>query len=299
MASEPAGANVPPIHPDTQIGTVSLRVSRLDQSLRFYEEVIGFRRLSLTNGQAVLAAEGTPPLLRLIETPGAEPMPRHAAGLYHFAILVPNRAALGRSLQKLIEGGVQIGHSDHAVSEALYASDPDGNGLEIYADRPASTWEWTAGEVKITIVPLDLHSLLAAATSDGRTWQGLPAGTRIGHLHLQVSDTKKALDFYHGVLGFTPTGQSSGAVFAAAGNYHHHFAANSWNSSGAGPAPAGTAGLESFVIELPNKAELARLTGRLSDLGISFDQKIGELWLHDPWQNQIIFAVSPMSVSRR
>jgi catechol 2,3-dioxygenase len=242
MKADPDEKSIPAIHPDTQIGVITLRVSRLQRSLRFYQEVVGFRLIEVAGRLATLAAEGTGPLLQLIETPGARPMPQNAAGLFHFAILVPTRADLGRSLRQLVAGGVQIGHSDHAVSEALYASDPDGNGIEIYWDRPAATWEWTDGVVKITIDPLDLRGLMDEGMRDRRPWTGLAAGTRIGHVHLQVSDTERMLDFYHGVLGFKVTAEFAGAVFAAAGGYHHHLAANSWNSKGAGPAPAGTAG---------------------------------------------------------
>jgi catechol 2,3-dioxygenase len=152
-------------------------------------------------------------------------------------------------------------------------------------------WEWTDGVVKITIEPLDLRGLMDEGMRDRRPWTGLPTGTRIGHLHLQVSDTEAMLAFYDGVLGFRPTGEVSGAVFAAAGDYHHHFAANSWNSKGAGPAPAGTAGLESFVVELPNQAEQARLAGQLGELGVSFSQEQGELRVRDPWENLIVLAV--------
>lgn len=291
MARDPDETTVPPIHPDTQIGAVTLRVSRLQRSLRFYQEVVGFRPVEMAGRVATLGAEGTGPLLRLIEIPGARPMPQRAAGLYHFAILLPTRADLGRSLKQLVAGGVQIGHSDHAVSEALYASDPDGNGIEICWDRPASMWEWSNGMVRITIEPIDLRGLMDEGMRDRRPWTGLPAGTRIGHVHLQVSDTQRMLDFYHGVLGFQVTGESAGAVFAAAGNYHHHLAANSWNSKGSGPAPAGTAGLESYVIELPHQAEQLRLAQRLTDLGFSFSQENGELRVRDPWENLIIFTV--------
>jgi catechol 2,3-dioxygenase len=296
MMAEPDGKRIVPIHPDTQIGAVTLRVARLERSLRFYEEVVGFKLIEKARQEATLGAEGTGPLLRLLELPGAKPMPQSATGLFHFAILVPTRADLGRSLRQLVAGGVQIGQSDHAVSEALYASDPDGNGIEIYWDRPASMWEWTDGVVKITIDPLDLRGLMDEGMRDRRPWTGLPAGTRIGHVHLQVSDTQTMLDFYHEVLGFQVTSQFAGAVFAAAGGYHHHFAANSWNSAGSGPAPAGTAGLESFVVELPNREEQARLAAQLGELGVPFSQENGELRVRDPWENLIVFAVRPLGL---
>ncbi len=291
MVPQPAVTKIPAIHPETQMGGLTLRVADLNRSLQFYEGVLGFHRISKDGTRAVLGAEGTPPLLTLQELPGARPMPLRASGLYHFAILVPSRADLGRSLRRLIDAGIEIGQGDHLVSEALYISDPDGNGIEIYRDRPRSTWKWNGSTVRMATDPVDIQGVLAEGARDTRPWTGLPAGTRIGHMHLQVSDTQKAADFYHGVLGFDITAQMPGAVFLSAGGYHHHLGANSWNSRGAGPAPAGTAGLESFVIEVPDAQEQERLAERLTQAGVPVTRSDGRLLLRDPWNNQVIIAV--------
>ncbi len=280
-----------PIHAETHLGPVTLRVANLDRSRRFYEDVLGFRRVAPSESLPAFGAEGTRPLLFLQETPGARPMPRHASGLYHFAILVPTRADLGRSLQRLVDAGVRIGHSDHLVSEALYLSDPDDNGIEIYRDRPRSAWTWGSGEVRMAVNPLDLDNLVAESARDARPWTGLPTGTRIGHIHLQVSDLEQAVAFYHGLLGFDITARYPGAVFFSAGAYHHHIGVNIWNSRGAPPAPAGSAGLEAFVIEVPTKEELTRLADRLTSAGVPLRQREGRLLVRDPCNIQIVITV--------
>ncbi len=280
-----------PIHPETHLGPVTLRVANLDRSRRFYEDVLGFRRIAPSEPWPAFGAEGTRPLLFLQETPGARPMPRHASGLYHFAIVVPTRADLGRTLQRLVDAGVRIGHSDHLVSEALYLSDPDGNGIEIYRDRPRAAWTWASGEVRMALDPLDLDDLLAEGARDPRPWTGLSAGTRIGHIHLQVSDLEQAMVFYHELLGFAVTARYPGAVFFSAGGYHHHIGVNIWNSRGAPPAPAGSAGLEAFVIEVATKDEQARLADRLTSAGVPLMRREGRLLVRDPWNIQIVMAV--------
>jgi catechol 2,3-dioxygenase len=288
MQSQTTAASAPSIHPDTRLGPVTLRIANLDRALQFYEGVLGFQRLAPLADLTLLGAAGAPPLVRLQLTPGARPMPRSASGLYHFAILVPTRADLGRSLRRLAEAGVDIGQSDHLVSEALYVSDPDGNGIEIYRDRPRSAWTWSNGFVQMAVGPLDLVDLLAEGDRDPRPWTGLPAGTRIGHVHLQVSDTERAAGFYHGLLGFDITARLPGAVFAGAGGYHHHLGLNSWSSRGALPAPPATAGLESFEIEVPSASEQARLAERLTAAAVPLILSDGRLSLHDPWNIEVV-----------
>jgi catechol 2,3-dioxygenase len=283
-------SKAPAIHPDTQIGAVTLRVANLGRAARFYEDVLGFRPSERSADSLELGADGTAPLLKLRETPGARPMPRSASGLYHFAILVPTRVDLGRSLRRLAETGIEIGSADHLVSEALYISDPDGNGIEIYRDRPRSEWKRNGGTVQMAVDPLDLHGLLAEGARDPRPWTGLPAGTRIGHMHLQVSDLAQALAFYQGLLGFELTAQMPGAVFISAGGYHHHLGMNTWHSRGAPPA-SGTAGLEAFVVEVPDANEQARLSARLVDAGIPVAEHDGHVSVRDPWNNEVVIAI--------
>jgi catechol 2,3-dioxygenase len=280
------------IDPGTHIGPVTLRVGDLDRSLAFYEGVLGMQRLGSAGVVTLLGTADRVPLLRLLPVVGARPMPRSASGLYHFAILVPTRPDLGRALRRLAEAGVEIGQADHLVSEALYLSDPDQNGIEIYRDRPRDQWRWANGRVQMAVDPLNLREILAEGDRDPRPPAGLPAGTTMGHLHLQVSDTGQAASFYSGILGFDITAQMPGAVFASAGGYHHHLGLNSWSSRGGAPAPANSAGIESYVIQVPSAAERDRLGAQLSAAGQSISQAAGVLSVRDPWNVEIQIALS-------
>jgi catechol 2,3-dioxygenase len=279
------------IHPDTGIGLVTLRVANLDRSLSFYEGVLGFRRIERTAGTAILGAQDGIPLLELQEVPGASPQPLRSTGLYHVAILLPSRADLGRILLRLAEAGIEIGQADHLVSEALYLSDPDGNGLEIYRDRPRSSWRWENGTVKMATDALDLYSLVEEGKRDALPWEVLPAGTRIGHIHLRAGDIPQAERFYHTILGFDITARMPSALFLSAGGYHHHIGLNTWQSRGAGPAPETTAGLQTFVIALPNQDALAEVRARLVANSIPVDEQGGDLIVADPWQNRVRLMV--------
>jgi len=273
------------IDPGTHIGLVTLRVADLERSLSFYEGVLGFRGIERGPGRAILGAQDGVPVLELREVPGAPPQPRRSTGLYHFAVLLPSRADLGRALLRMAEAGLEIGQSDHLVSEALYISDPDGNGIEIYRDRPRDEWTWTGGTVAMALDPIDLRGLM----DEGRnaTWDVLPAGTRMGHIHLQVGDIPQAEQFYHGVLGFDITASMPGALFVSAGGYHHHVGLNTWNSRGGGPAPESTAGLQSFVIALPHREALDEVRTRLAAHGVPLQAQDGLIDVDDPWRNRI------------
>ena len=285
------------IHPDTGIGLVTLRVANLDRSLSFYEGVLGFRSIERTAGTAILGAQDGSPLLELQEVPGASPQPLRSTGLYHVAILLPSRADLGRILLRLAEAGIEIGQADHLVSEALYLSDPDGNGLEIYRDRPRATWRRENGMVKMATDPLDLYSLVEEGKRDALPWEHLPAGTRTGHIHLRVGDIPQAERFYHTILGFDITAHMPSALFLSAGGYHHHIGLNTWQSRGAGPAPETTAGLQTFVIALPNQDALVEVRARLAAHGIPVSEQGDDLIVADPWHNQIRLIVMPTSTN--
>jgi catechol 2,3-dioxygenase len=285
------------IHPDTAIGTVTLRVADLNRSLRFYEGVLGFKPLTRKDGIVILGDQANTPLLELRELPGAPAQPLRSTGLYHVAILMPTRADLGLVLLRMAQAGIEIGQGDHLVSEALYISDPDGNGLEIYRDRPRTSWHWTNGAIQMATDPVDIYGLLEEAKRMAEPWKVLPAGTRVGHMHLKVGDIPQAERFYHTILGFDITARMPSALFVSAGGYHHHIGMNIWQSRGAGPAPRNTAGLETFVIALPNNQALQDVRSRLEAHAIAFTEQDNEIVVSDPWQNELRLKVTPPSGS--
>ncbi len=260
--------------PDGRIGRVRLRVRDLGREVEFYERVLGLRAISRAGGEARLAAGGAEPaLLVLVEDRGAPARPPRATGLFHFALLVPGRRDLAAALLHIRSQGWPFqGFADHAVSEALYLADPEGNGIEVYADRPRSAWTWRGGEVHMTTDALDLDSLLAAA-GPGAPWTGLAAGTVMGHVHLAVDDLDAAEAFYGATVGLETTVRSyPGARFLSAGGYHHHVAVNVWGGARARP-PAGALGLIDFEVVVPDAAARAALRDRLA--ATRFEDLIG------------------------
>ena len=227
-----------------QLGAVTLRVSDLDRMKQFYTEVIGMRVLNEAANGVTLGTEERE-LVILHEQSGVRPNPR-AAGLFHMAILLPNRIELGRVLAHLIERRIDVGQGDHLVSEAFYLSDPEGNGIELYADRPKEQWEYEEnGHVKMATEPVEYESMLRSAAD--RPFEGLPPGTTMGHIHFKVRSLESARQFYHERLGFSITTDSyPGALFLAADGYHHHIGTNVW----ARPVePMGVeAGLEAWTL---------------------------------------------------
>ena len=231
---------------DAHIGQVSLTVRDLDRSLPFYRDVLGLAEI----GSGRLGPAGGRVLVELHERRDAVAKPRRSAGLYHFAILVPSRAALGRSLRRLAEKRWPItGAADHLVSEALYLDDPDGLGIEIYRDRPRDSWRVANGELAMATDPLDLQAIAAEPGAE-TAWVGLEAGTTMGHVHLHVPHIDSAESFYCDRIGFEPVVRRyPGALFASAGGYHHHLGLNTWAGVGAPPPPENAVGLRSFTIE--------------------------------------------------
>ena len=277
------------IDPAADIGSVALTVSDLARAERFYVDAIGFRVLGRADGRLTLSADGRTGLLELTEQPGARKTPR-STGLYHFAILLPSRPALAESLRHLIdEGHPPSGASDHGVSEALYLSDPDGNGIEIYRDRPRSDWVIEGGEVQMDTQPL--RGLLDEPSRE-TPWQGLDPETVIGHIHLHVSDLEQANEFYTGVLGLEVTAHyGQQALFVSAGGYHHHIGLNTWNGVGAPPPAPGSVGLRHFAVELPTAEALQLELGRLEAKGVPVESVDGGFLVRDPSQNGILLTV--------
>jgi catechol 2,3-dioxygenase len=274
---------------DLRLGRVRLQVADLDRSLAYYQEVLGLRVIERTADGAVLGAHGDDaPLVVLRERRGATPAPgRGRLGLYHYAILLPDRAALGRFVAHLSSIGERAGASDHLVSEALYLNDPDGLGIEVYADRPRSTWRVDAQrQLAMDTRPLDLGSLVRAA--GGEPWTGMPAGTVMGHVHLHVGGIEPAAAFYHGALGLDKVVWSyPGALFMSAGGYHHHLGTNTWAGPGAAPAGENDAKLVDWEIILPRPADADAAAQSLEAAGHPPTRIDGGWLAADPWGTQV------------
>ncbi|HXF98506.1 MAG TPA: VOC family protein [Gaiellaceae bacterium] len=288
-AGAPAAAE---ISPRTTVGPVHLTVADLGRSLAYYEQAIGLRPLERADGRARLGVDGRE-LLVLVEEPGARPG-RGYTGLYHFALLLPERRDLARFLAHAARERVPLaGASDHFVSEALYLSDPDGHGIEIYWDRPRALWE---GQVaaRLTTLPLDLDSLLGELESPAsEPFGGLPAGTVMGHVHLRVAAIPDTIAFYRDTLGFALMAQlGPRAAFFAAGGYHHHLGANTWESAGAPPPPPGTAALRHATIVLPDEEERERVLERVERAGLRVEEGEGGPSVRDPSGNRLLLATA-------
>jgi catechol 2,3-dioxygenase len=269
----------------TRPGAVHLQVSDLARSIAYYEGVIGLRPRDVTAGSAGLHVDGVgPPLLTLHTRAGVTRARRGAFGLYHFAILLPDRAALGRFAAHLASSGVRAGMADHLVSEALYLWDPDGLGIEVYADRPRDRWQQHGRELAMTTDPLDVDDLIAAGA--GERWTGTPGGTVMGHVHLHVGSLAEGEAFYHQALGLDKMVWSyPGALFLAAGGYHHHLGTNVWAP---GPAPAEhEARLLAWDLVLPSADDVSRAAGSLRASSHTVDEDVGGVAAADPWGTRV------------
>jgi catechol 2,3-dioxygenase len=273
----------------TRLGRVRLQIADLERSLRFYEEVLGLRVVERGSGHAALAAQGDERVLvEVVEHPGALPAGREARlGLFHFAILLPDRASLARLVRHLAESGVALGAGDHLVSEAFYLSDPDGLGIELYADRPRDTWRRIGRELMISTDPLDVEDLLREAGDE--SWSGMPPGTAMGHVHLRVGDIQQAAAFFSDALGFDRiTWSYPGALFLGAGGYHHHLGTNTWAGSGPQPPGESDARLLEWTLELPDAKSVAAAGRSLAEAGFPAEVGVeGEVVTRDPWGTEI------------
>ncbi len=271
-----------------KVGYVSLNVTNLQRSLDFYEKMLGFKTVSrISDERARLSTDGSssPPLIELLKAKAntddesLNPLApanrrRRRAGLYHFAILLPERKYLADMLQNLHDNRDQVyfdGLADHLVSESIYIRDPDFIGIEIYRDRPMTEWNWGDGNrIEMATLPLNTKNLLRESSTDGG-WKGMPSKTTIGHVHLHVRSLAKAMEFYQEILGLKLTATiPPSAAFFAAGKYHHHIAANTWLGTDIMPASPQSVGLNHFSIDLPSKEEFQRVEKRLARYGKGF-----------------------------
>jgi catechol 2,3-dioxygenase len=271
------------LHALATLGPVHLQVADLARSVAYYERVIGLKTLSSDDTTASLGAHGdTSPLVVLHHRAGATPVPtRGRLGLYHFAILLPNRDALGRFIAHLASLGAYAGMSDHLVSEAVYLTDPDGLGIEVYADRPRESWRLSNGSLEMATLTLNAADLVRAGGN--AAWNGMPGGTRIGHVHLFVSDLDAAERFYHDGLGLDKVLLDfPGALFMSAGGYHHHVGTNTW-AAGAPRAESGDARMLEWSVIVPSAADVEQTARALEDAGATISRADGDVTAADPW----------------
>lgn len=274
-----------------QLGLAALRVSDAERALDFYVNKVGLALRARTDTTALLGTAEND-ILRLDIEPGLSPRNYKETGLYHVAILVPDRPSLGATIARLAANKVKLGAADHLVSEAIYIWDPDNNGIEIYRDRPRSEWTWAGDQVQMANRPLDFDGLLAEPNVEALATQPMKNGTRVGHIHLEVDDVAKAKKFYADVIGFAPTSTFPGAQFLGAGGYHHHLAANIWESRNGPPPSPNTAGLSLMTLELPDAASTDALKRRLEAAGVGTKATGAGFDFVDPW-------LTPVSVRLR
>ena len=265
--------------PPPHIGRVALAVADIERSIRFYSDVMGLALLARDGDRAQMGA-GDVPLLLLHGQPGASRVQR-ATGLYHFALLLPSRADLGDALHHYVEANAPIsGFADHAVSEAIYLTDPDGHGIEVYRDRPREEWAYANGALRMTTEPIDFEGVLRARSG---AWRGLPPGTMMGHIHLQVAQIEATERFYIDQIGLDPVIRyGPSATFLSANGYHHHIGGNTWAGVGLPPAPDDAARLLWYEIRQPDAAAVDVIAARLDAAGYAYERDADGLRVVDP-----------------
>jgi catechol 2,3-dioxygenase len=284
----PAAAHLPS---GLRLGPATLAVADRDRSVAFYRDFLGLTLLSeATEGdrKVLTLGAGEVAVLRLEVHPGVAPLPRDVTGLYHAAILLPDRPALGRVILRLAEARYPFGASDHGVSEALYLDDPDANGLEIYADRPRDTWQWAGERIQMTTLPLDLQAIVDTIPAGDPRWAPMPEGTTLGHMHLRVGNADEAERFYATTLGFDVVAAMPSARFMSVDGYHHHLGTNHWESAGGRRRDPATAGLIRWEIILPTATDVAALADRLEPAGVAVAVSGDALTIHDPWGTELV-----------
>ncbi len=275
---------------EIDLGAVHLTVTNLDQMVAFYTRELGFHQNYAEHRTSHLGPPGGPDILVLTEDQVARPAP-HSTGLYHFAVLYPSRVDLAQALRRLMESGGQIGGvADHGVSEAIYLSDPEGNGIELYRDRPREAWPRDQnGDIVMVTDPLDLNDLMNTVKEQPQPQNGISKGTRLGHIHLKVRDAQESIRFYTQVLGFDLMDQfGPSAGFVATGGYHHQVGMNTWESAGAPPPPPGSRGLEYFELIYPDQNELETVLKRAREAGVEPVDVFDGTMINDPSGNKIL-----------
>jgi catechol 2,3-dioxygenase len=291
------------IHPATKMGHVALTVASLENQIVFYTQVLGFKLHWREEKRAGLGAGGAD-LLRLTEEPGLKRY-RGATGLYHFAVLFPNRRELARAVARLFALKCENYPTDHIMTKTTYLDDPEGNGIELYAESPEDgTWSLANGDyitrrsdgsLSSGREPLDVKALFENLQEDDRLDQPIPPETRVGHVHLHVRDIQEAVDFYHGIIGFDVMGVAKAfrMAFVSAGGYHHHLGLNTWQGEGAPPPPADAAGLRYFTIELPDQEALDQVIERIDAAGLPSNRMEDGVMIHDPSENGVLISLRP------
>ena len=277
--------------PTTFVGNVKIKVEKLDRSIQFYKDILGFNILEQTTSTAKLTTDGKTSILSLEQPENVIPKQGRTTGLYHFAILLPTEIDLANIVIHLVNKGIRFGSSDHLVSEALYLHDPDGNEIEIYRDRAPFEWKWNNAEVAMAVDPLNFENLLKSATPD-RPWQGMPAETVMGHIHLHVSELPKTEEFYVKGLGMDVVNRfGSQALFLSYGKYHHHVGVNTWNGVGAKAPAKNSVGLQSFTIIFDNEEARKQAVTNLKQIGAKVVEENNHVITFDPSGNTIELAV--------
>ena len=270
-----------------RIGTVTMRVRQLDTVVDFYRDMLGLSVMERTATGAALGSGGVK-LLILEAHPQAQGESRKAAGLYHTAFLMPTRKDLARWLVHAARHRVPLsGFADHRVSKSIYLDDPESNGIEVYADRDPSLWQWNDGTVTMATDQLDIDGLVSLTDTRVSDYAGAPEGLRIGHVHLRVGDLAQAEGFYRDAIGFDPTRQRNGAAFLSSGRYHHHLALNVWQSAGAGRRDDSATGLGWFSLEIEKPDVFAAQEQRLRQAGVQVATVANGLEAVDPWGTRV------------
>jgi catechol 2,3-dioxygenase len=274
--------------PTVYTGEVNIKVSNLDRAVSFYENIIGLKVLNKSAERVTLTTNGRTPLVTLEQPGDVIPLARRHSGLFHYALLLPTRGDLSVFLRHLIQSRYPFGAGDHYVSEALYMTDPDGNGIEIYRDRPSSEWRWDNGLVEMATLEIDAEGILAESDAP---WTGLPTGTILGHMHLHVGNLKQAEQYYNDVLDFKTVSYYPQAAFMSTGDYHHHIAINTWQGVGVQAPPRNMVGLNWYSLVYPDAAVRQTVIHQLEQAGAVVTQEQDGYMTSDPAGNHIRLVI--------